>query len=64
MSREEILSLLKESTSEKEWNSVCDRVKELCRNDTITDCSGDYPSWWFKEVVLSGLAHKVSTSWI
>ena len=42
------LGILKNSTTEQEWNKSCDEIKEAH--------GGEYPAWWFSEVVLSGLA--------
>jgi len=54
MEPEEVKSLMEGSQTEDEWNANCTRVKELCDG---------YPSFWFKEIVQSGLAKRVSARW-
>lgn len=41
---------LQNSSSEKEWNAICDEVKHR-RN-------GRYPPDWFQKVIQSGLSNK------
>ena len=48
---EGVKELMASSTSEREWNANCDAVKAA---------NGDYPAFWYKEVVLSGLAAATS----
>lgn len=47
---EGVRALMASSESEREWNDNCDKVK---------DANGGYPSFWFPEIMLSGLAAKV-----
>jgi len=47
------LQLLKSSKSEREWNNACDAIK---------DANSGYPSWWYQEIVLSGLVHEVAAA--
>lgn len=47
------LEALAATTSEQEWNDVCDAVKAN---------HGGYPSDWFSKVILSGLM--ASLPWI
>jgi hypothetical protein len=48
---EGVKALMASSTSEREWNENCDAVKAA---------NGDYPAFWYKEVIMSGLAAKMS----
>ncbi|MGL5059077.1 MAG: hypothetical protein ACRC62_03765 [Microcoleus sp.] len=41
--------------SEEEWEDICDEV--------IKARGGEYPADWYKKVILSGLAHRVSCFW-
>ena len=50
MSEQEVVALMKSSKSESEWNANCDKVKKAC---------GGYPPFWYKAIVLSGLAAKI-----
>lgn len=52
---DDVVSYMSESTSAKEWNSRCIEVK--IAND------GDYPSFWFKDVILSGVADTAEIGW-
>ena len=49
MTKKEVLSLMGSSKTESEWNLNCDKVKEAF---------GGYPSFWYSEVILSGLCDK------
>jgi len=49
------LDSLAKSGSEAEWNACCDRIKSVR--------GGEYPRDWFRKVVMSGLAARVSASW-
>lgn len=42
-----MLALLKSSTNADEWNENCDKIK--------SENAGNYPEWWWSEVILSGL---------
>lgn len=53
MTKEQVIALMKSANSEQDWNKKCDQVKAAC--------SG-YPDFWYKEIVLSGLANKVASS--
>jgi hypothetical protein len=39
------------SQSEREWNANCDAVKKA---------NGDYPAFWYEEVIMSGLASQTA----
>lgn len=54
MSEQEVVDLMKSSKSEKEWNAGCDKVQSAC---------GGYPSFWYKAIVLSGIASKTAATW-
>lgn len=60
ISKDEIIALMTSSLSEDEWAANCDKVKAACRDGRITDLSGHYPSWWYAEIVMSGLMARVS----
>ncbi len=55
MLTEEQLEKLKNSKSEKEWNSICDAIK--------TANGGEYPKDWFMRVLVSGLASMAKSNW-
>lgn len=55
MSQDQVASLMKSSNSEEEWNTNCDKVKAAF--------GGDYPSWWFATIVMSGLLAQCSLRW-
>lgn len=55
MLTEEQLEKLKNSKSEKEWNSICDAIKAAN--------GGEYPKDWFMRVLVSGLASHVKRYW-
>ena len=48
--KENVIELMSGSKSEREWNDNCDLVKAA---------NNGYPSFWYEEIVLSGLANKV-----
>lgn len=41
---------MQEAQTEQDWNSRCDQVKRAN--------GGHYPSFWFNDVVLSGIAER------
>lgn len=47
MEKQEVLDLMSSSKNQQDWNQNCDRVKKAHNNS--------YPSWWYQEVILSGL---------
>lgn len=59
MTKIEIITMMRNSNSKKEWNSNCDKVKHLCKTGQITEVAGDYPVWWWQEIVVSGLSDAV-----
>ena len=54
MSEEAVVDLMRSSKSEAEWNANCDAVKKAC---------GGYPDFWYRAIVLSGVAAEVSARW-
>lgn len=52
---EGVTGLMQTSQSEDEWNANCDKVKAGNEND--------YPSFWYKAVVQSGLLTKTKANW-
>ena len=52
---EQVVSLMESSKSEEEWNANCDKVKAAHNND--------YPNWWYKEIVMSGILSKTQAKW-
>ena len=54
MNEQEVIELMSSSTTEKEWNTNCDKVKQAC--------SG-YPSFWWATIIQSGLASKIAEKW-
>jgi hypothetical protein len=51
---EYVIDLMLGSKSKEEWNNNCDKVKEKF---------GDYPDFWYKDIVSSGLADEVQSNW-
>lgn len=47
MTKQEVIDLMKSSNSEEEWGANCDKVKKEF---------GAYPHFWYKAIILSGLA--------
>lgn len=50
-----VVALMRQSKSEIEWNSNCDKVKEANGNK--------YPGFWYLWIIVSGLAYEVQDSW-
>ena len=50
MTQQEVIDLMKSSKSEEDWNKNCDLVKQKCNG---------YPPFWYKEIILSGLADEI-----
>lgn len=51
----DVVTLMKSSKSEEEWNDNCDKVKATN--------GGDYPDFWFYSIILSGVLNSVSSTW-
>lgn len=54
MNQEQVIALMKSSTSEDEWSANCDKVK--------ADCGG-YPDFWFRSIILSGVMDDIAKQW-
>jgi hypothetical protein len=50
-----VLTLMRGSKSEQEWNNNCDKVKE--------SNGGNYPNFWFRLILMGGEMARVSRSW-
>lgn len=50
-----VIELMKSSKSEQEWNDNCDKVKVA---------NNGYPEFWFKAIILSGVASETQKNWI
>lgn len=55
MTKDEVISLLRTTRSEQQWNDACDKIKQAF--------GGKYPDWWFLEVLASGLMAEISSTW-
>jgi hypothetical protein len=55
MNEQEVVTLMKSSKSEVEWNANCDKVKKACNG---------YPPFWYAAVVESGLLYKTKATWL
>lgn len=62
-SKEEILNKLWSAESEQEWTDICDATKGYTKTLPEEERSGEYPNWWFSEVVISGLMGTVKSTW-
>lgn len=54
MTRDEVVTLMKSSATEAQWNANCDKVKAAC---------GGYPPFWFEVILRSGVARETMASW-
>ena len=52
---ESLVKFMSESSDVSDWNRRIDEVK-------LTH-DGDYPSFWFATILLSGVADKTATRW-
>jgi|GEM_PF-4989894 len=50
-----VVQFMTNSDSEDNWNDRCDVVK---------DRFGGYPSFWYPEIVLSGVMSRTSRKWM
>lgn len=46
MNKNEVITLMKSSKNEEDWDKNCDKVKAAC---------GGYPDFWYPEIIVSGL---------
>lgn len=51
---EGVKSLMATSKSEDDWNRNCDNIKKVHQ--------GQYPSFWYKEIVMSGFSNKIAAT--
>jgi len=51
---EQVVSLMRSSKSREEWNANCDKVRAAY---------SDYPSWWYKKIIMSGVVAKTQAKW-
>ena len=54
MTKEEVVSLMKNSKSSQEWNENCDKVKKAFNG---------YPNWWYLTIVQSGVYAQAKATW-
>lgn len=50
MEKQQVIELMSSSKNMSEWNKNCNTVKEAHNNS--------YPSWWYSEIILSGLCDR------
>lgn len=55
MSEQEGVALMETSKNSEEWNANCSAVRRAC--------GGQYPEWWFRAIVQSGLSARVTARW-
>ena len=55
MNEDQVVALMRSSMNEPGWNANCDRVKR--------EYGGCYPDFWFRRIVMSGLAAAISATW-
>lgn len=55
MDKDAVVKLMESSQTELEWNANCDKVK--------ASHGGDYPSWWFGAIVMSGVLGRTAERW-
>ena len=54
MDENEVVELMRLSNTLAEWGKNCDAVKDKC---------GGYPPFWYKAIIMSGLADDVAARW-
>ena len=52
---EGVVALMKSSKSEAEWNANCDAVKAA---------NSDYPAFWYREIIASGVLERTRGRWV
>lgn len=55
MNEQQVRELMMSSQTEEEWNDNTRKVKAAC--------GGDYPEFWYAEIILSGVARDAATRW-
>lgn len=63
MTKAEVVGLMGSSKSEAEWAANCDVVKGNFREHVELTDFGEYPAYWFRAVIVSGLRAKTSRKW-
>lgn len=54
MTKEEVVALMRASSSEQEWTANCATVKKSCNG---------YPDFWYHTIILSGLGDEIAARW-
>lgn len=54
MPEQEVVDLMKSSNSPQEWDSNTDKVRRIYNG---------YPRFWFRAIVLSGVAGRTAKKW-
>ena len=62
-SKADALQRLNACKSDTEWNATCDAVKRWTKTLPACERSGDYPRWWFAEVIQTGLVSTLHAKW-
>ena len=55
MNEEQVIELMKSSTSEQDWNNNADKVKKAC---------GGYPGFWYSAIIMGGILAETQLNWI
>ena len=50
-----VRDLMRESKSGQEWRQNAETVK--------TYFGGDYPEWWYREIIESGIMYEAQLTW-
>lgn len=53
--KEQYLKRLAAAKSSKEWGDICDEVKVHTKTLPTEERSGEYPRWWWTDVICSGV---------
>jgi hypothetical protein len=54
-SEKDVVTLMRLSRNEEEWNANCDKVKAANNND--------YPQFWYNAIVRSGVVVETKEKW-
>ena len=52
---QDVVALMKLSTTAREWDANCDKVKDAN--------GGTYPPFWYSAIILSNLAERTANTW-
>ena len=55
MNEQQVIDLMESSQTSQEWSDNCDKVKAAC--------GGNYPSFWWPVMKLSGRMDKILARW-